>query len=219
MSKILSIVKELFEDEVVAQKKSKEDRFKCFYDVTCQILRTGTDIAKDEEKNDKVGVDNTNTPITPTTPQPTPTLESVKRKGKRKLILEDENFSFKEKGIISFSKDESDNIHSLEDLLSLISTKPTATGGKTFPEEVTAILKIVLSPERQKISDFMKTEDKILCTIDYGSKADESIGFKINKLSGSDSMSLLMRKDGSNLPDQFNSDTINDYIIVMKKDE
>ena len=214
MSKILSIVKELFEEEQV-QKKTKEDGFKCFYDVTCQILRSGADIASDEEKNNKIEVDNTSTPALAATP----TLESVKRKGKRKLILEDENFSFKEKGIISFSKDESDNIHSLEDLLSSISTKPNSTGGKSFPEEVVAIFKIVLSPERQKISDFLKTEDKILCTIDYGSKVDESIGFKINKLSGSDNMSLLMRKDGSNLPDQFNSDTINDYIIVMKKDE
>jgi hypothetical protein len=218
MSKILNIVKELFEDEIVAQKKNKEDGFKCFYDVSCQILRTGTDIASDEEKNDKVEVENTSTPALPT-PQPVLKTESVKRKGKRKLILEDESFSFKEKGIISFSKDESENIHSLDDLLSSISNKPNSNGGKSFPEEVVAIFKIVLSPERQKISDFLKTEDKILCTIDYGSKVDESIVVKINKLSGSDYMSLLMRKDGSNLPDQFNPDTINDYIIVMKKDE
>src|SRR6478609_958149 len=107
---------------------------------------------------------------------------------------------FRTVGYVVLQRDEAYNIQTIEDLIEFLSTRQTSNdikGKKVNGAVVNDFVKeaVVLISQGAPINDLITKKDKFIVEIDYGFDKDNSIGFKINKMSGVGTMSISMKKD------------------------
>jgi len=130
--------------------------------------------------------------------------------------LYEESFVSRVNGKAKVPVDEVDNIQSLEDLLDYLSTKVTKNKVPVLDDAISEIIMNMATGGAESIADLVNREDKILINIDYGNDIDNSVGFKALKSTGTNTLSLVMKKDGSVLPGPFSIKELNNMIIFYR---
>ena len=130
---------------------------------------------------------------------------------------------FRSQGSISLQKSEAFNIQTIEDLVEFLSTKDTnvVAGRKTKNVKVVNDFvkeTVILISQGAPINDLVNKKDKFIVELDYGFNMDDSIGFKINKMSGVGTMSISMKKNGNIIPGPFNITSYNEQLINYRND-
>lgn len=121
-------------------------------------------------------------------------------------------------GVLTLTKEDADNIQSVEDLIDFMADKKDH--GEKILDELTVevITSLIMSPDSMSASDVIKKDDQIIITIYYGYKKDNSIGFKILKRRGVNSVSTIMLKDNEVLDTQFDFKKFNSQIVDYRNE-
>lgn len=121
-------------------------------------------------------------------------------------------------GVLTLTKEDADNIQSVEDLIDFMADKKDH--GEKILDELTVevITSLIMSPDAMKTNDIIKKEDQIIITIYYGYKKENSIGFKILKRRGVSSVSTIMLKDNEVLDSQFDFKKFNSQIVDYRNE-
>lgn len=211
----MATIKELV-NEVILEKK--EETLKIFYDINIKISE------REEEQPETIPPEEDLQSAPPETAEVT-AEESVRNdlKAERRKYLIEEVFTQNKKGESTVNKNEALNIQTVYDLISFMTSdkpvkKPSivqkALGDKTKIESN----KILSEVERElifaflgtgQLSDIISTDDKVLIEIKYGISADNNIGFRINKNSGTDAFETVIVKDNEVLPGKLTAQNIN----------
>lgn len=131
-------------------------------------------------------------------------------------IYEEEQFTSRATGTAKIPENFIDNIQSLEDLLDFLSTKLVKNKVPVLDAAVSEIVQNIAAGGAESISDIINKKDKILISIDYGKDRDNSIGFKVMKASGSNTVSMVMKKDGKVLPGKFDTQIFNQQVLFYR---
>ncbi len=117
-----------------------------------------------------------------------------------------ETFRVKTKGVYSVPNDDAKTILTLEDLLAYVDRIRDDAGNEITNELTIEIVRAITSNEdvSEEVSKLLQRNDKINLIIDYGFSEEDSIGLQLNKNSGVDDASLVMRQNGSPVSGQFN---------------
>ena len=136
--------------------------------------------------------------------------------GMGESTLYEESFVSKTHGSVKISTNEVDNIQSLEDLLDHLSSKITKNGVPVLDDAISEIIMNMASGGAESIGDLVNREDKILINVDYGTDVDNSVGFKALKSAGTNTLSLVMKKDNKVLPGPFDVKEFNNMLIFYR---
>ncbi|MDR0676491.1 MAG: hypothetical protein LBF97_05580 [Elusimicrobiota bacterium] len=123
----------------------------------------------------------------------------------------------KTEGQINLSKDEIDEIQTIEDLIDMLGDKDN-DGDNILDDFSIEVIKTMISPDAaQKASQVINRDDYIFLDILYGRKKDDdNIGFRITKRKKSDTVSSVILKDGDILNTQWNVKIINDELVNLR---
>jgi hypothetical protein len=130
--------------------------------------------------------------------------------------LYEESFVSRVSGKAKVPTDEVDNIQSLEDLLDYLSTKVTKNKVPVLDDAISEIIMNMATGGAESIADLVNREDKILINIDYGNDIDNSVGFKALKSAGTNTLSLVMKKDNGVLPGPFSIKEFNNMVLFYR---
>jgi hypothetical protein len=130
--------------------------------------------------------------------------------------LYEETFTSRASGSAKISEDDVDNIQSLEDLLDFLSTKVIKNGVPVLDDAISEIIMNMATGGAESIADLVNRDDKILINIDYGKDIDNSVGFKALKSAGTNTLSLVIKKDNAVLPGKFNIKEFNNMLIFYR---
>jgi hypothetical protein len=131
-------------------------------------------------------------------------------------IYEEEEFTSHATGTAKIPENYIDNIQSLEDLLDFLSTKLVKNKVPVLDAAVSEIVLNIAAGGAESISDIINKKDRIIISIDYGKDKDNSVGFKVMKASGSNTVSLVMKKDGKVLPGKFDTQIFNQQVLFYR---
>jgi hypothetical protein len=153
-------------------------------------------------------------------PAPSVETKSLKEEDEEEdeeKVTNDNEIIRKTEGEISLSKDEVDEIQTIEDLIDMLGDKDN-DGDNILDDFSIEVIKTMISPDAaQKASQVINRDDYIFLDILYGrKKEDDNIGFRITKRKKSDSVSSMILKDGEILNTQFNVKIINDEIVNLR---
>ena len=138
--------------------------------------------------------------------------ESIKTFGK---ILTEAIHKMKSTGEFIVPKEDAENIQSLEDLIDYISDKKDK--GKPIIDKLAQEIVLSLSDVGTKpVEDVINEGDKILIDVDYGLKKEDSVGLKVVKNAGTNSASILMKKDGKILASPFDITAFNRQMVYIR---
>jgi hypothetical protein len=131
---------------------------------------------------------------------------------------EQEPERFRNTGYISLEKEEAENIQTIEDMAEYLSGKEITDNSGKGKKVINEFIKeaIVLISQGAPINELITKKDKFIVEIDYGFEKEDSIGFKINKLSGVGSMSISMKRDDDIVPGPFNVTSFNERILFLR---
>lgn len=190
MAKIQGLIDEvLYEKYEEIQEENKEGNLKLFYEVDIFIRRA-------EEKKD--AADKGEAP---------PEAEEGQ---------EGKIYKHTANGEIVVPKDRAENILNLENLLNF--TSNMVEGGEPLINElVVEAIKTAAGVGQGAVGEIFEEQDKMVVDLDYGFSKDDSVGVKINKTSGSEVVSFVMKKDGNVLPSSFNYNTFNNQLLSIRK--
>lgn len=199
-------------------KKESAGALKVFYSIDIKIQEEVTPPAEQPQVTPPV-----QEPVAPPpaaeVPQVTPPVQPVIQ---QESINEDEDDSKsivkKLDGVLTLTKEDADNIQSVEDLIDFMADKKDH--GEKILDELTVevITSLIMSPDAMKTNDIIKKEDQIIITIYYGYKKENSIGFKILKRKGVSSVSTIMLKDNEVLDSQFDFKKFNSQIVDYRNE-
>jgi hypothetical protein len=134
---------------------------------------------------------------------------------KNEEVINEEIFQFKSNGELIVPAEDVDNLQTIDDIIDYLSD--VKVGGKQvinkLVEEVILTMAGVGEKELEKV---VSEGDKILVDIDYGVEKYDSIGFKVNKVAGSSSISLVMKKDNKIIPGQFDVNEFNKQLVFYR---
>ena len=143
--------------------------------------------------------------------------------------LNEDIFKAKGNGEIFVPKSTAENIQTLEDLLDFLSDEEhnikagkeekgniKKLKNKIIDDLVIEIILAVTGVGQKSIQEIINRGDKLMIDVDYGSSIDNSIGFKVNKRSGSDTLTMIMKKDGKILTGKFDTPTFNKMLIYYR---
>lgn len=121
------------------------------------------------------------------------------------------------KGEVPVKEKDVENIQNLHNLIDY-STNLIENGKPIINELVANIIKIVSAEgtDRLEEEELVQKEDKIIIDIDYGFEKEDSIGIKLNKTSGSDLVSFVMKKDGKILAGDFKMDIFEQQLLTIR---
>lgn len=153
-------------------------------------------------------------------PKPSPDTETIQQPPTNEsVVYEDENSDYiiNTRGELVVPKEEAQNIQTLEDILDYLSDKTDQSNRKILDDVILQVIRISsgVSDGSQALGEVIKKDDKLLVDINYGISLDDSIGFKINKLSGSDSLTISLKKDGKILSGKFDSQLFNRFVVEV----
>ena len=122
---------------------------------------------------------------------------------------------FQSSGEIDVPEEDATNIQTLEDLLDYISDK--SVDGKKILDDLAVEVALSLADIGTKpIEEVINKGDKIMIDVDYGSNKDDSIGFKVLKNAGSNTVSITMKKDGKVIPSPFDLPVFNRQVVYFR---
>lgn len=120
------------------------------------------------------------------------------------------NFHQKKRGEAKLTKKEINNTQSVEDLVDLMRDK------KLFNDAVKEIIVFFFDATQEELKEGINPDDKIYIEIDFGETLNNSTGFKINKRAGSNSLTIMMKRNGEVLAGQFSEKLINKQILFFR---
>jgi hypothetical protein len=134
---------------------------------------------------------------------------------KNEDVINEEIYSFKNEGEVIIPGSDLENIQTLDDLVDYISDIKIE-GKPIINELVEEIILAMAGVGEKAIEEIVNEGDRILVDIDYGSSKNDSIGFKLNKVSGSASISLTMKKNNKIIPGNFDINEFNKQVIYFR---
>jgi len=135
--------------------------------------------------------------------------------GANESTMYEETFAAQNQGKVKVSPDSVDNIQSLEDLLDFLANKNTKKG-PILNDVAVEIIMNMATQGPQSIQDIISKDDRILVTVDYGKDLDNSVGFKALKAEGTNTLSLVMKKDNKVIPGPFNIQEFNKQVVFFR---
>jgi len=169
----------------------------------------------EEQKTGEEGEETEEVPeVPPTTTDLPPKIESRRLINKNKFLLED-MYKIQAKGEHVVSGEKAEDIQTLEDLVEYSSE--IQENGKAIMNDLTQEIILTTAGIGSKaLEDIINEGDKIIIDIDYGTELENSVGIKINKIVGSTSISISMKKDGKILPNEFNLQELNKQLVFFR---
>ena len=130
-------------------------------------------------------------------------------------VLTEAIHKMKSTGELAVPQQDAENIQSLEDLIDYISDKKDK--GSPIIDKLAQEIILSLSDVGTKpIEDVINEGDKILIDVDYGLKKEDSVGLKVVKNAGTNSASILMKKDGKILASPFDVAAFNRQMVYIR---
>jgi hypothetical protein len=130
-------------------------------------------------------------------------------------FLVEDIFKTKNNGSIVVPEEDADNIQTLEDLVEYLSD--ANENGKPVLNDLTKEIIISLAGIGEKaVDDLVSEGDKIVVDIDYGADKNNSIGVRINKSAGSNTISIVMKKDNQIIPSEFSLPEFNKQLVFFR---
>jgi len=228
MGKVNTILKEILYEE--KDKKS----LKLFYKVDIFIQDFISPEQETTEPKTRPGQTQPE-PVTPAIPGaipgaiPPPAGLTASVNSYKDQTLNEDIFKAKGNGEIFVPKSTAENIQTLEDLLDFLSDEEhnikagkeekgniKKLKNKIIDDLVIEIILAVTGVGQKSIQEIINRGDKLMIDVDYGSSIDNSIGFKVNKRSGSDTLTMIMKKDGKILTGKFDTPTFNKMLIYYR---
>lgn len=214
--------KNIFEDIFLVEKKTESTNrtLKVFYNIDVHINNPEEQPEQPVQNNQPAAQQPAATPVVAQAPQVAPAapMESVKEN--RNLLTEESelDYVYKNAGVVGVSNEEADNIQTFEDLLDFLADKTDNTGRHILDEVVVEVVLAMSGTSKIPIEDIVKKEDKIIISVDYGHKIDDSIGFKLLKRIGVNDISIVMKKDNEVLDAKFDLRQFNGQIINYRNE-
>jgi len=207
MPKFKEVVSNIFEE------KKEKGGLKLFYAVDIFV-------SEDEPETPETNIPEPEVPEVPEVPAPAPAVPATTESFYSSLgyYMKEENIDSKKTGIIIVPESDFTNIQTIDDLMDYLVDKKEKDGRPILNEFATELVLTLTSAESatQQASDLLKKNDKILIDLDYGEDKDDSVGIKILKRSGVNSVSVMMKKDGNILPGKFSAENFNNQIIIYR---
>ena len=230
--------KELFDKEFLYESKKEDYKTtKIFYKFDINIKKVGS------SENPPVPTD-TPTPATPATPAtpvsadtaiqtpvdttpvdttpelPNITFSVVTEDEEKNVQINDENNIIRKlEGELALSKEDIDNIQTVEDLLTKL-TEEKVDGINILDEFTADILQIIVNPAtQQQLKEKVDKESNIFAEILYGKKRENSVGLRIIKRKNSDLLTTSMMIDNKIINAQYKKETLDKRITDYRNDE
>lgn len=129
-----------------------------------------------------------------------------------------QKIAFNKNGLELVSVNRAMNIQSAEELVDYVDDiKLIDLKISSNLNPVVEIVKAILSnPFDKDVIELLEKDDKLIIDIDYGEDKDSSVGFKINKVKGVDSFSVMMKKNGAILPNQYQKEVIDRQLLFYR---
>ena len=202
-------------------KKEVAGALKIFYSIDIKIQEEGTPI---EQPQEPTPVQEPQPVAQEPAPQPQPVAQEPQPVVQQESINEEEEddddktIVKKLDGVLTLTKEDADNIQSIEDLIDFMADKKN--NGEKILDELTVevITALIMAPDAMKTNEIIKKDDQIIITIYYGYKKENSIGFKILKRKGVSSVSTIMLKDNEVLDSQFDFRKFNSQIVDYRNE-
>ena len=141
-----------------------------------------------------------------------PDIESTEESGN---LLAEDIYKVKTEGEEVLPKEEADNIQTLEDLVDYVSD--LKENGKPVMSEVAKEIVLTLAGLGQDaLDDLVNEGDKVIVDIDYGTDIEDSIGLRVNKVPGSNSISISMKKNSKIIPGNFDLASFNRQLVFFR---
>lgn len=200
-------------NEILYEGKSKS--LQIFYNVDVFIQGFTKDETDKKVKEPEIAPESPvpETPAPIPAPPETPPVENTNEKGN--LLLE-EIYKSKDKGEIVVPKEDTENIQTIEDLLDYLSDIKGENGKQPINDLIIEIILSIAGEGGRVIEEIVKKGDKIHIDVKYGESIENSIGLKVNKNSGSDTITLSMTKDNKVIPGTFDTAQFNKQIIFYR---
>tara|TARA_Y100000310_G_scaffold109614_1_gene108018 strand:+ start:3487 stop:4092 length:606 start_codon:yes stop_codon:yes gene_type:complete len=190
-------------DEVLLEKKVKN--LKLFYK-TDIFVQEFPNKEEDEEK-----------PVTtPEEKQSAETEQPAESTEEDENLLTEEIHKFKSEGELAIPEEDAGNIQTMEDLLDYLSDKKSDNGQAILDDFAIEVALALSGVGVKAIEDIISKGDKLLIDVDYGTEKEDSIGFKILKNAGSNTVSITMKKDGKIIPSPFELPVFNRQLIYFR---
>ena len=212
--------KDIINKELLFEAKNKTvGALKVFYDINIKI--------EDEEQKQEAPPVEQPIPTAPTTPVETipqpvvpPTVPAPidPNAPVQESVISEEEIEKKIQGEIALTKEDADNIQTVEDLIDFLGDKKHK--GEPILDELTieVITSLLGNQDAMKTSDVINKNDQIIINLVYGYKKDNSIGLKILKRRGVNSVSVIMLKDNEVLDSKFDQKRFNSQIIDYRNE-
>lgn len=191
--------------------EEKEKDLKLYYKTDIFIQSFPEDEKEPEEKPVEPAAEPETPPEAPPEELPPPVEDT---KEKENLLTED-IYKVKTEGEKSIPKEEADNIQTLEDLVDYASD--IKEGGKSIVSKVAEEVVLTLAGVgKDALEDLIKEGDKVIIDLDYGTNREDCIGFRVNKVPGSNSISLSMKKNSKIIPGNFDIASFNRQLVFFR---
>jgi hypothetical protein len=143
------------------------------------------------------------------------TLPATESVNSTEGLLTEEILKTSAQGEMVIPAEEVDNIQTLEDLVDFAGDN--TEGGKPIINELVEEIVLSAAGVGAKALDTIVNEgDKIFIDFDYGKEKPDSVGFRVNKQSGSTALSISMKKDNNIIPGEFDIEQFNKQLVFYR---
>lgn len=222
--------KDIIKKELLFEMKKESGTLKIFYDIDIKIKN---EIAKVVEPVPEVPIEPVpetpvapvpETPVVPVTETPVapkvlPVKESINEEDEPiETVAPGKDIIKKIEGVIALSKEEIDNIMTIDDILDVLGDKKHK--GEDLLDDLTieTVLSLIGNPEAMKSPDLIKKNDQIIINLNFGYKKEDSVGIKILKRKGVNSVSIMLIKDNAIIDAPFDVKKFNNQITEYRND-
>lgn len=134
-------------------------------------------------------------------------------------VSDDDTIIRKMEGEVIISKEDVDNIQTIEDVISKL-TEEKQDGVNILDEFTSDILQVMVNPATQsQLKEKIGKESNIFTEILYGKKKEDSIGIRIIKRKNSDILTTSMMIDNKIINAPYNKDILDKKITDYRNDE
>lgn len=232
-------LKQLFEKELLFEvKKDSYKNFKIFYKININLKRKKEESAPEAQPTPQPQSEVAPTPEIQSVQQPQPEVApapetqlslnqpqevnfspSVVTEDGETEITDDNSIVRKLEGELELTKEEIDNIQTVEDILDkLKENKDPQILDELSYEFVSNML--TTNQLQQELKDKLEYKDSLVFVeIIYGKKKEESVGFRMIKRKNSDLISNSMLVDNQIINSQFSKSKLDQKIVDMRNEE
>jgi len=190
-------------NKILFEKEEEGKSLKLYYKVDILVQNFPDETPEEPEE----------TPPEETPTQPTAGLETAGTPTESTMY--EDIFKTQEDGEFTLPKEEVDSIQTLEDLIEYCTDKKV-DGKKLLNDVAAEIVLSVAGVGKSALEDIINKGDKVFVDLDYGEEKTNSIGVRVNKLAGSDAISIAMKKNNNIVPGEFNIKEFNKQITFFR---